>query len=132
MTQLGFLFLGARAYAEDVELIETEMVTTAKWVAGNLAPEAVMAAHDIGALGYFDRHELIDLAGLESPEVIPFMRDEGELASYLDRRDADYLIAFPSLYPSLVRDLKVVFSSAGRIAPGLGQGNMSVYCWRCP
>ena len=79
MTQLGFLFLGARAYAEDVELIQTEMVSTARWVAANLAPDAVIAAHDIGALGYFDDHELIDLAGLVSPEVIPFIRDEDEI-----------------------------------------------------
>ena len=132
LTQVGFLFLGARAYAEDVELIQTEMVSTARWVAANLPPNAVIAAHDIGALGYFDDHELIDLAGLVSPEVIPFIRDEGKLAEYLDRRGATYLIAFPDLYPRLVRDLPLVFSSGGTIAPALGQGNMSVYCWHCP
>ncbi len=132
LTQLGFLVLGARAYAEDVELIQTEMVGTARWVAQNLAPAAVLAAHDIGALGYFDRHELIDLAGLVSPEVIPFIRDEDALAAYLDRTGVTYLIAFPTLYPHLIRDLKLVHASGGRIAPALGQGNMSVYCWDCP
>ncbi|HEX2697528.1 MAG TPA: hypothetical protein VHM28_07435, partial [Anaerolineales bacterium] len=69
---LLFIVLGARSYGEDVGLIESEMVVTAKWVAANLPPGAVIAAHDIGALGYFDKHELIDLAGLVSPEVIPF------------------------------------------------------------
>ncbi len=132
LAQLGFLVLGARAYVEDVELIQTEMVSTARWVAANLAPAAVLAAHDIGALGYFDQHELIDLAGLVSPEVIPFIRDEDALAAYLQRRQATYLITFPDLYPHLVRDLKLVFASSGRIAPALGQGNMSVYCWDCP
>ena len=48
------------------------------------------------------------------------------------RREATYLIAFPDLYPRLVRDLKLVFASGGSVAPALGQGNMSVYCWRCP
>ena len=57
-------FLGARSYGEDVGLIQSEMVVTAKWVAANLPPDAIVAAHDIGALGYFDNHELIDLAGL--------------------------------------------------------------------
>ena len=37
---------------------------------------AIVAAHDIGALGYLDDHQLVDLAGLITPEVIPFMLDE--------------------------------------------------------
>jgi hypothetical protein len=132
MTQLAFLVLGARAYAQDVELIQTEMVATASWVARNLPPEAVVAAHDIGALGYLDYHDMIDLAGLVSPEVIPFLRDEDRLADYLDRRGASHLIAFPNLYPQLAAESRLVFSSGGRLAEALGQGNMSVYCWRCP
>jgi hypothetical protein len=132
MSQLGFLILGARAYGEDVALIETEMVRTASWVAANLRSEAVVAAHDIGALGYFDDHVLIDLAGLVSPEVIPFIRDEDQLAAYLDQRGATHLIAFPDLYPQLIQESTLVYSSGGSIAPGMGQGNLSVYCWRCP
>ncbi len=52
----GFWFLGMRAYTSDVEFIETEMVDTAEWVSKNLPTNAVVAAHDIGALGYFDTH----------------------------------------------------------------------------
>jgi hypothetical protein len=123
--------MGARAYAQDVELIQTEMVSSAQWVAANLGPEAVVAAHDIGALGYFDDHQLIDLAGLISPEVIPFIRDESQLAAYLDHRGATHLIAFPDLYPLLVQQSTLLHASGGSIAPALGQGNLSVYCWRC-
>jgi len=132
MTQLGFWILGARAYAADVALIQTEMVSTASWVASNVRPDAVVAAHDIGALGYFDDHALIDLAGLVSPEVIPFIRDEDRLGAYLDARGATHLIAFPSLYPHLVLKATLLHSSGGGFAPALGQGNLSVYCWRCP
>jgi len=64
-----------------VGLIESEMVVTAKWAAQNIPLIPIIAAHDIGALGYFDHHQLIDLAGLVSPEVIPFMRDETRLAT---------------------------------------------------
>lgn len=131
LMQLGFLLLGARAYAQDVTLIETEMVTTAAWVARNLPPEAIVAAHDVGALGYIDDHPLIDLAGLVSPEVIPFIRDEPRLADYLDNQGATHLVAFPSLYPQLVSQSRLVFSSGGGVAPAMGQGNLSVYCWRC-
>src|SRR5258708_7316381 len=62
-----FVFLGAQHYGQDVGLIESEMVVTAHWVADNLPPSAILAAHDIGALGYFDQHPLIDLAGPVSP-----------------------------------------------------------------
>ncbi len=126
---LGFVFLGARSYGEDVGLIQTEMVATAKWVDAHLPPGSVVAAHDIGALGYFDNHELIDLAGLVSPQVIPFMRDESRLGKFLDERGANYLIAFPAFYPELTRNLPIVFTTGGKFAPAIGEKNMSVYLW---
>jgi hypothetical protein len=121
--------MGARSYAQDVAYIETEMVAVAKWVEANLPADALIAAHDIGALGYFDQHQLIDLAGLVSPQVIPFLRDETQLALYLDQHGADYLIAFPGLYPDLAARSEVVFSSRGFIAPAMGGENLVVYFW---
>lgn len=131
LLSVGFLILGARAYGEDVALIETEMVNTAHWVEQRIPPGAVIAAHDIGALGYFDRHTLIDLAGLASPQVLPFIRDEARLADFLDQRGVQYLIAFPDLYPGLAAHSEPVHSSGGKFAPAAGHGNMTVYCWRC-
>jgi len=132
MLALLFVFLGARAYALDVAVIESEMVVTAKWVAGNLPADALVAAHDIGALGYFDYHELVDLAGLISPEVIPIIRDESALALYLDRLGANYLIAFPGFYPELSRKAEVVFVTRGSFAPKFGEENMTVFRWKSP
>ena len=129
---VAFVGLGARSYGEDVGLIESEMVETAKWISVNLPADKVVAAHDIGALGYFDHHPLIDLAGLVSPEVIPFIRDEARLAAFLERRHADYLVAFPAFYPILTRDAQVVFTSGGRFAPEIGEKNMAVYAWKSP
>jgi hypothetical protein len=131
-TTLGFIWLGAGSYGRDVALIESEMVTTAKWAAQNIPSDSVIAAHDIGALGFFDEHELIDLAGLISPEVVPFIRDEARLASFLDERGADYLIAFPEFYPRLVLDAEPVFSTDGAFAPGFNAQNMVVYRWKKP
>jgi hypothetical protein len=121
--------LGAWSYAQDVALIETEMVATAKWVDAKLPPDALVAAHDIGALGFFDHHGIIDLAGLVSPDVIPFLRDQSRIADYLNQRGADYFIAFPSLYPELTARSQEVFSTNGAIAPMLGGENLSVYRW---
>ena len=126
---LAFWGLGARSYGLDVAYIESEMVTVAQWVDANLPSDALIAAHDIGALGYFDHHQLIDLAGLVSPEVIPFLRDEAQVAAYLDARGADYLIVFPHWYPTLTANARLVFSSGGAFSGLLGGENLTVYDW---
>lgn len=126
---VAFWFVGANTYAQDVALIESEMVTTAKWVAVNVPSEDIIAAHDIGALGFFDKHDLIDLAGLVSPEVVPFIRNEEKLAEYLDERGVEYLITFPEFYPQLSKWAEPVFVSNG-IGPKLGGNNMVVFHWR--
>jgi len=124
-----FWGIGARAYAIDVAVIESEMVTTAQWISNNIEPDALIAAHDIGAIGYFSKHDLLDLAGLVSPQVIPFIRDEGELREFLDDNGADYLVTFPGWYPDLVRQSSLVFSSGGIYSPSLDGENMAIYRW---
>jgi hypothetical protein len=124
-----FWVIGARTYANDVAIIETEMVSTAKWVAKNTPPNALIAAHDIGALGYFGQRDLLDLAGLVSPEVIPFIRDEIALDRYLDARNADYLVTFPSWYPLLSTKGERIFQTHGQYSPAQGGENMAVYRW---
>jgi len=126
---LGFLVLGGQAYARDVGVINAEMVTTARWIAAHTPPGALVAAHDIGALGYFGERRLVDLAGLVTPEVIPFLRDEARLAEYLDARQPDYLMTFPGWYPHLVAGRLPVYTSSAGISPGLGGENMAVYEW---
>ena len=98
---LCFVILGARAYTTDVAIIEGEMVHVAHWLDANAAPDELIAAHDIGAMGYFAQRPLLDLAGLISPEVIPFIRDEARLAAVIRQRGAAYLVTFPSWYPRL-------------------------------
>lgn len=132
MLTLGFIFLGANSYADDVTLIESEMVVTAKWASQNIPPDAIIAAHDIGALGYFDNHQLIDLAGLISPEVIPFIRDEEQLATFLNESNASYLITFPDFYPQLTASTETVFVSGSQTTLALGEQNMTVYLWKRP
>ncbi len=133
MLSVAFIFMGAKSYANDVALIESEMVVTAKWAATNLPPDALIAAHDIGALGYFDNHELIDLAGLISPEVIPFIRDEPGIANHLNQQGADYLIAFPFFYRQLTKDAEAVFTSNSRVTQKIfEEENLAVYLWKAP
>jgi len=125
---LAFFGLGAKSYAEDVAFIENEMVATARWVAENLPPDALIAAHDIGALGYFDGRELVDLAGLVSPDVISFLRNEEKLADYLDERQVNYLIVFPSWYNTLSEGLPLVYNTEN-LSPSASSKTMTVYEW---
>jgi hypothetical protein len=125
----AFTFVGASAYTNDVAIIETEMVAAAHWLEENTEEHALIAAHDIGALGYFCRRDLLDLAGLISPEVIPFIRDQEKLAEYLDHQDADYLMTFPEWYPELVRERKLLYITRGEFSLAAGGENMAVYRW---
>lgn len=127
---LGFYVLGAERYAQDVAIIETEMVAAAKWVGANTPPDAVIAAHDIGALGYFGQRRLLDLAGLVSPEVIPFIRDETRIASWLNAEKANYLVVFSDWYVELPDGKTVVFETNGDFSRESGGSNTVIYQWR--
>lgn len=101
---LAFAALGSNQYARSVAIINCEMVASARWTAENIPPGVLIAAHDIGAQGYFDSHPLLDLAGLVSPEVIPFIRDQTRLNEWMTARGAAYAIFFPTWYPELDGD----------------------------
>ena len=105
------------------------MVTTARWLEANTDPTDLVAVHDIGAIGYFARRPLLDLAGLISPEVIPFIRDEEALLLWLQSEEADYLVAFPSWYPIITTDPRVrqVFQTDASVTVEQGGDNMAVY-----
>lgn len=125
----GFLGLGGKAYAEDVAIIESEMVDTAKWASTHLDPGALIAVHDIGAMGFFRNRPLVDLAGLISPDVIPFIRDDDRLAAYLNERGVKYLVVFPHWYDRLAQGLEVIFTTEGQFSPQAGGEKITIYQW---
>jgi hypothetical protein len=129
---LVFGAFGAFTYGQDVAFIESEMVDSAQWAARNLPPEALIAAHDIGALGYFGEHPILDLAGLVSPEVIPFIRDEAKLAAYLNTQGAQYLIVFPNWYQTLAKGREPVYAGQGQFIENSGLGSLTIYRWPKP
>ncbi len=125
-----FLLLGAQTYATDVAFVEGEMVDVAHWLAENTPPEALIAAHDIGAIGYWAERPLLDLAGLISPEIIPLLADELSLAQYVLRSEADYLVTAPGWrYPNLTENpaLQFLYTTNHPWTREQGFNNMSVY-----
>lgn len=128
---LAFFVTGVRVYGQDIAVIESEMVAAGVWVSENLPdePQLLIAAHDIGALGYYGGKPILDLAGLVSAEVIPIMRDEAALRRYLDDRAVDYLVTLEGWYPELEENLYIVYRTGGEYSPALGGTNMVVYRW---
>ncbi|MCL5958887.1 MAG: hypothetical protein M1358_06130, partial [Chloroflexi bacterium] len=64
---LVFWINGAVVYGWDVKFIDDEEVSTALWLDKNTASEALIATHDIGAIGYFSNRRIVDAAGLSPP-----------------------------------------------------------------
>jgi hypothetical protein len=127
---LLFMLLGAEAYATDVAFIEGEMVTVAHWLAANTEPDAVIASHDIGAIGYFAERPLLDLAGLITPEIIPLLSNEAALAQYVLASNADYLVTAPGWpYTDVTQSdaATFVFSTDYEWTQLSGLNNMAVY-----
>lgn len=124
-----FWVLGSTAVARDVRFIESEMVDTAVWIENNTNQDTRIAAHDIGAMGYYSNRYILDLAGLINPEVIPFIRQQERLGEYLEENDVDYLVTFPGWYPELGKNLPVVYRNEQGYSPVLGGENMVVYQW---
>jgi hypothetical protein len=131
-----FWVMGMQSYLEDVAFIDGEMVQTALWIEENTSEDALIAAHDIGAIGYFAQRPILDLAGLVSPDVIPFIRDEDQLAAYLDEICPRYLVTFPDWYDLLPEMGGLVYQTDTTITVEIGGTNMAVYTWigegRCP
>ena len=73
---------------------------------------------------------MIDLAGLITPEVVPFIRNSPELAAYLNARSTKYLIVFPGQYPGLVSDKASLFSSGSRYDLLHFEDHIQVYEWK--
>jgi len=124
---LTFALIGAQSYANDVTFIDTEMVKTARWLNENTAPDAVIAAHDIGAIGYFTARPLVDLAGLVTPEVIPIIRDECALREFSRVQGVTYLVTFPSWYPHMTETLTEVYRTNSVWAQERQHDNMTVF-----
>jgi hypothetical protein len=123
-----FWGVGLRAYRTDVSIIDAQMVEAARYLADEVPPGDLLAVHDIGAVGYFAPREIIDLAGLVTPEVIDFIRDEGALMAYMQAEGAAYLMTFPAWYPQITQSPQLtMIYPAGGVPEAYGWEWMAIY-----
>ncbi len=132
LAMFGAMVLGVTPaiYARDVAIINEEMVAAAAWIDTNVPQDALLAIHDIGAVAYFTPRPILDIAGLVSPDVIPYINDAEGMWELLQERNARYLMAFPDQIPGDNPNdprLCEVFRTGGPTAAELGAANMTVY-----
>jgi hypothetical protein len=118
-----FWLQGALIFANDVQLINSDMVVAARWLADNIPADQLLAVHDIGAVGYFAPRPMLDLAGLISPEVIPIILDREALMTLMEARGARYLFVLPNQNPAVPNDPRLCerFNAHGLM------GGMAIY-----
>jgi hypothetical protein len=122
--------LGPSVYRDDVSYINEEMVTPAHWIRDNLPEDELLAVHDIGAIGYFAPRPILDIAGLVTPEVVPYVHDAEGMWRLIQERDARYLMALEDQIPGESPEderLCPLYSSDGRTASHLGAHKMVIY-----
>lgn len=112
--QLWSVLQGVPRYLQTLGNVEDSDVRAARWLAPRLPPQATLAVQDIGALKFWLPNQVIDLAGIVTPEVQSVLsagRGEGDtywekrLYDFLATRRPDYLVVFPNSYPLLTRSV---------------------------
>ena len=89
------LRLRSELYAWNTQNIEEMNVALGRWVNANLAPDAVIAVVDAGALRYFGQRKTLDLFGLNNHRFV--RRSFGENMRLLKSLGVRYLILVPAL-----------------------------------
>jgi len=90
----------AGLYANNVRNVNECDVEAGRYLRKAVLPGKVVAASDIGAIGYYSELEVVDLKGLISPEITPEMILNDSLAfEYMNRhKRVDYLAIAPNWF----------------------------------
>jgi hypothetical protein len=105
-------------YQNDVQAITCAEVETGRFLRDHTPEGALIATHDVGAIGYFSGHPLIDFTGLVDPELIPLLHNPDALESYFKAHHVAYVAIYQDWFPptsSLMQDLHgtAVYSACG-------------------
>lgn len=95
MNCLGAFFLGSLPVLRDFRRLDRQMGEIADWFEVNDIPgNRVTGLEAIGRLGYDTDLEILDFAGLASPEVIPFIRaNNASIPTLLTEFRPSYFVA---------------------------------------
>ena len=120
---------GASDYAYRIQLFNTVHMQAAQWINVNTPQDAIIATHDIGIIGYYTERQIVDLAGLITPEIAPIMNDPQKMAEYVRERHVSHLIVYSGYYRDLLNllDAHLVFSPGAEQLRAMGVEPFEVY-----
>ncbi len=109
------LAMGRERYAANVRNVNDSDVAMSIWIRDHLPPAAVIAAQDVGAIGFLTPNPLIDLTGITTPEILPSIERRADarggragLLRFLEQQRPDYLMLFADSYPGLLDEVSGV------------------------
>jgi hypothetical protein len=91
----------ANMLATNTKEVQDIDVALGQWLAENTPPDALIAADDIGAIGFLSGRRIVDMNGLISPEMWTAVRQpvglprDRELTRLLSQSQPDFMAAFP-------------------------------------
>lgn len=110
LINVGDLAVWRNIYAENVKSVNLWNVGMGRYIRDNVPYYATVAVNDVGAIRYFGEHDVLDLMGIASPEVINIAHEKGikpyrinyvrEMARLiLKKDDVDYVAVFDGWFP---------------------------------
>lgn len=100
---LSFIHLGknSQEFTELCKYHNERHVAAGMWIKKNTPEDAIIAVHDIGAIGYYGNRKLIDMVGLVTPELIEHINDKNFSAfmkDYLSQNKVTYIAALKNWF----------------------------------
>jgi tetratricopeptide (TPR) repeat protein len=87
---VGFL-QNMALYANHCRYITERQVRAGRWLASHVPEGALIATHDVGAIAFYSGRRVLDMVGLVSPEMIPYIGDLPGLRRAALQRGATHL-----------------------------------------
>ncbi|MFA7359541.1 MAG: hypothetical protein WC139_00745 [Candidatus Kapaibacterium sp.] len=88
-------------YIAECKYINDRQVEAAKWIAANTNENEIIATHDVGAIGYYSKRKIVDVAGLVTPELITKISEANyveEMKQYLNKNGVTYIAVLREWY----------------------------------
>lgn len=74
-----------------VTYVNDRQVAAAKWINVQTPPDATIATHVVGPIGYYGERKIIDLFGVVSPEVVPLIGNLAALELHLATSNVQFI-----------------------------------------
>lgn len=92
--------LWAKNYENSVANINDQHVEAAEWVTKNVKPTDIIAAQDVGAIGYLTKRNVIDLVGLVSPDMFKAQNDQKQVWKEARAKGVNLFFIYTRLNPT--------------------------------